>query len=246
MRLSTHRPTAHGLTRLEVIVILATLSGLGFVIFSMLSAASDMAKGTNCSQNLSRIGLGFRIFATDHEGRLPMVVSTNEGGTFEWGTEPNQLWRHFKAGAGDQFLGPGILWCPTDRRKRKAEAWNPTPANQGEAVFSGNQQVSYFLALNSFLPPEADSKGYRRQDQRFDDGAALPDSVLAGDRHLTVDGARLSQGGFALTGNQWVGFNGKELHRRFGSILFADGSVWQGISNRVAGAANATNLLLIP
>jgi prepilin-type processing-associated H-X9-DG protein len=236
MRLSTHRPTAHGLTRLDVAIVIAVLGTLGLFVGSALNAARRMAKGIHCVNNLKNVGLAFRVFATDHDDHFPWQVPAKDGGTADLFGQPESLWRHFLVVTNAQMRPnnldyPRYLWCPMDSSKRPAATFFANPANPRAAVFSGNQHVSYFLNL-----------GASTNELQ----AETPDRILSGDRNLLVDGKAIGPGTTLLSGGLSVGFTARRIHRGYGQLLFADGSVWQGISNRVAGAANATNLLLIP
>jgi prepilin-type processing-associated H-X9-DG protein len=236
MRLSTHRPTAHGLTRLDVAIVIAVLGTLGLFVGSALNAARRMAKGIHCVNNLKNVGLDFSVFATDHDDHFPWQVPAKDGGTADLFGQPESLWRHFLVVTNAQMRPnnldyPRYLWCPMDSSKRPAATFFANPANPRAAVFSGNQHVSYFLNL-----------GASTNELQ----AETPDRILSGDRNLLVDGKAIGPGTTLLSGGLSVGFTARRIHRGYGQLLFADGSVWQGISNRVAGAANATNLLLIP
>ncbi len=216
--------------------MLAVLGTLGFFVASTLNAARRMAKGIHCVNNLKNVGLAFRVFATDHDDHFPWQVPAKDGGTANLFDQPESLWRHFLVVTNAQMRPnnldqPRILWCPMDYSKRPAATFFANPANPRAAVFSGNQHVSYFLNL-----------GASTNELQ----AETPDRILSGDRNLLVDGKAIEPGATQLSGGQTVGFTAGKIHRGYGQWLFADGSVWQGISNRVAGATNATNLLLIP
>jgi prepilin-type processing-associated H-X9-DG protein len=221
---------------LEVAIVIAVLGTLGLFVGSALNAARRMAKGIHCVNNLKNVGLAFRVFATDHDDHFPWQVPAKDGGTADLFGQPESLWRHFLALTNapmrpNNLDQPQILWCPMDSSKRPAATFFANPANPRAAVFSGNQHVSYFLNL-----------GASTNELQ----AETPDRILSGDRNLLVDGKAIEPGATHLSGGQTVGFTAGKIHRGYGQWLFADGSVWQGISNRVAGAANATNLLLIP
>ncbi len=216
--------------------MLAILGTLGFFVASALNAARRMAKGIHCVNNLKNVGLDFRVFATEHDDQLPWQVPAKDGGTANLYGQPESLWRHFLVVTNAQMRPnnldqPRILWCPMDSSKRPAATFFANPANPRAAVFSGNQHVSYFLNLGASTN-ELHSE--------------TPDRIQSGDRNLLVDGKAIGPGTAYLSGGQSVSFTAGKIHRGYGQLLLADGSVWQGVSNRVAGTANATNLLLIP
>jgi prepilin-type N-terminal cleavage/methylation domain-containing protein len=77
----------------------------------------------------------------------------------------------------------------------------------------------------------------------------FPQSLLAGDRNLTLNGEPLGPGLFAVSSNAPVGWSAA-LHRRAGNIALGDGSVQQvtevRLREQVAGSDQGTNRLLIP
>lgn len=236
MKLSLARRSLAGLTRLDVVAVIGVVGILTFIALglSALRGASDMAKGINCVGNLKDVGLALRIFATDHDQQWPWNVPISEGGSARPTQNPELLWRHFLV-LSNELGSPKRLWCPKDSSKRLAEAFHLTPTNRDAVLFAGNQHVSYFLALNA-----------NTNDLRG--GAA--DEILAGDRNLTVEGQPVTAGKSTLGEGQTISFNRRTLHRLYGQLLFADGSVEQVGSLQLAGRSpgwpSATNLLLIP
>ena len=77
-----------------VLAIAAIMTG---VLLPRLTKARQVTEGTRCRNNLKNVGLAFRIFATDNGGKFPMELSFTNGGTAEWLSDPQQLWRVFAA-----------------------------------------------------------------------------------------------------------------------------------------------------
>jgi prepilin-type processing-associated H-X9-DG protein len=220
--------------------VLATLGVLLALVLILVVplwfGARRLAKGIHCINNLKNVGLAFRVFATDHDDHFPWQVPAKDGGTANLFGQPESLWRHFLVLTNAQLSPnnldqPRILWCPMDSFKRPAATFFANPANPRAAVFSGNQHVSYFLNL-----------GANTNELQ----AETPDHILSGDRNLLVDGKAIGPGTAYLSGGQSVSFTAGKIHRRYGHLLFADGSVQEVWTNRIAGAHSATNLLLIP
>lgn len=238
MRLRSEKRRVTGLTRLEVVVLVATGALLLFILVAVISAwrgASDMAKGLQCVNNLKNVGIAFRVFATDHNSQFPWQVSANEGGSADSTQNPELLWRHFLVMTKENMRSYDLdstkyLWCPKDSAKRPAEVFQLTFTNRKAVVFAGNQHVSYFLGLNA-----------NTDDLR----AVRAEGILAGDRNLTVNLRPVGAGRVTLTGGQTLGFDRTSLHRLYGQLLFADGSVDQVSSLQLQPSAT-TNLLLVP
>jgi len=157
--------------------------------------------GINCVSNLKQVGLGFRMWANDHDDRFPWQVSTSDGGTLELaGTA--EAWRHF-AVVSNEFSSPKILVCPEDRGRTRAGAWS---AGSAWPCFSGNNNLSYFVGLNAV--------------------EGSPQTLLSGDRTLTTNG-RIATGFLTLSSNSPVSWVRGLLHNGVGNIGLADGSAQQ-------------------
>lgn len=96
----------------------------------------------NCVNNLKHIGLAFRVWALDHNGRFPFNLSTNEGGTLELCTLDNEgfdasaLW-HFQV-LSNELNTPRILLCPKDNARKPAKDFSSLlPTNATYRVRSG-------------------------------------------------------------------------------------------------------------
>lgn len=89
-----------------------------------LSTAKNRAQSIMCSNQMKQIGLGFTIWADDHQGQFPFNVSTNNGGTKEFSLSDKDGFDknahvHFVALASE--LGTTkILICPLDVSKHPA------------------------------------------------------------------------------------------------------------------------------
>lgn len=84
-------------------IAIGMVGGIAWVGFSVLFAAKGYADSIRCINNLKNLGLGLRIYATDHEGKYPdfWVPTTND----------------FYA------VGARLLICPSDRHHKAAADW---------------------------------------------------------------------------------------------------------------------------
>ena len=119
----------------------------------------------------------------------------------------------------NQLGTPVSLVCPSDT-KRKA-------ATNFPSVTVAN--LSYFVGLNA-------TNGQ-------------PQSLLAGDRNLSINGSPIRPGLVELTTNLVVGWTA-EMHNLQGNIAMGDGSVQQFSGTRLRGAlrdtGQVTNMLAVP
>ena len=228
----TRSSQRHGLTLIEVMVVIAILIILVGLIGFPPPSARGKANQIRCLNNLKTIGMALRAFSADHGGEFPMARSITNGGTREWLRDETQLWRHWRA-LSNELVSAKILLCPSDLDRRL-----PQPSGDQRSAgywdqFTNNSQLSYFLALN----PRADE----------------PQSIVTGDRNLTTNGAPVGPGRLVLSSGLLLGFTTKQ-HKLAGNILLADGSVRQAASPQPSETLStartnsriATNAWLVP
>src|ERR1700733_8062037 len=73
MKLGASRQTCGGLTLVELLVVVAVLVFL-FAMFLPASGNGRKSKKINCTNNLKQIGLAYRIWAEDNNGKYPMEL----------------------------------------------------------------------------------------------------------------------------------------------------------------------------
>ena len=192
-----------GWTLIEVAVVLAIAAIMTGVLLPRLTKARQVTEGTRCRNNLKNVGLAFRIFATDNGGKFPMELSFTNGGTAEWLSDPQQLWRVFAA-LSNELAIPILLHCREDSERTPAARWQSSLNAKAEPVFNSNQYLSYFLGLNA---RESDSS-----------------SILGGDRNLATNGSALPSSRLLITTESEPRFT-PEIHQGKGNLLFGDGHV---------------------
>ena len=186
-------------TLVELLVVIAIIGILAGLLLPALARAKMKAQQIQCVANLKQVGMGFQIFAHDHNSLFPMEVSTNDGGTLEYVLSSYLIsgqfyfqYRHFQA-LSNELVTPKLLVCPADRDRIVASNFQNFD----------NVNISYFVGANADY--------------------SLPNSMLAGDRNVTNGGwgsqtiVRLGDG----TGVYWTG----DIHQFRGNILFADSHV---------------------
>ena len=124
-------------------------------------AVPEKAPRLICVNHLKQIAAAHKQFALDHADSFTFAVSTNDGGSLEFGSS-DLVFEHFRPLA-EYMRDPKILVCPLDVDRAPAENFG--------ASLNSNRNVSYFVGINAT--------------------EMVPGMFLAGDRHLVLHGRRL-------------------------------------------------------
>lgn len=206
-------------TFLEMLMVIAIIVVLaGYMLPSM--AGSHKSTAPRCLSNLKQQGIGFAMFASDHAGKFPMQLSTNQEGTLEY-DRAAETFRHFEFITSNYVGSTKALVCPADAGRASAPSF---PA-------MANSNLSYFVSLSA----------------RY--GSNVSGGVLLGDRNLTQDEVAVRPGLYQTEARHTWGWNATNLHKTGGNLAFADGHVEWVKSTNLAGylrVARTTNLLSVP
>lgn len=126
-----------GLTWIDILVVVATVALLAGLLIPALGKAKARSSRINCVSQLKQIGLGMRMFSSDHQDNFPWRVPKKDGGSMEY-SESAEVFRHFLS-ASDEISSTRVLTCPNDADRVKATGWNSL----------SNINVSYFVGLDS-------------------------------------------------------------------------------------------------
>lgn len=134
------RQANRAITLIEALAVLGVLALLAWMILfpSYTSQGTRRrAQRINCLNNLKQIGIAFRLFAVDHNNRFPQWLSTNDGGTLEFGAD---IAAHFRV-LSNELRYAKLLHCPADSRRHATDFATLTAAN-----------ISYFLGMEPHEP----------------------------------------------------------------------------------------------
>lgn len=228
--INTHR----ALTWIELLVVIALVALLAGLFLRESRPRRSHTKRIPCLRNLKELGLAYRQFAFDQDGKFPWLVSVTNGGSGSnaW-TNAGYAYRHFLVISNELGNSTRALLCPADRNRLNVPGSFETiltgkvdPTSKFDPKLQFNRAVSYFIGLDAT--------------------EENPLSILGGDRNLSLDVTARSPVRLGSTGSEkpWspatnyfvdpklatFGFD-RAIHGEAGNLLMGDGSVQQVLSN---------------
>jgi prepilin-type N-terminal cleavage/methylation domain-containing protein/prepilin-type processing-associated H-X9-DG protein len=224
-----------GFTLVELLVVIAIIGILAALLLPALEQGKARAKRIQCMEDLREVGLATHIFANDHNGKFPTMVSTNDGGAMEYEEAGYQLalkgtcfyfsYQLFRPLAG-ALTTPRVLACPADLFR-----WPATNFSQFD-----NMNLSYAIGIVA---------------EPNNPAAILAvDDGLPGDHLLPTGGdctvIRIPQS--INLPPVWAGPHNATGKKRngVGNLLFTDGHVEESNNSRVLSQESVPELLFRP
>jgi len=138
MKLRFSHQRNQALTRTEAIVVIATLAVLFVLLLpALVTVGHNGRQRINCVSNLKQIGIAYRLWEGDNNGKYPMAVSVTNGGAMELVATGNVA-----AGflvMSNELSTPKILLCPEDTYRVRATNFSTL----------NSSNISYFVGLDA-------------------------------------------------------------------------------------------------
>jgi len=251
--MKSRKPSHSAFTIIELFVVIAIIAVLAAIQLPALANTKSKVQRIHCSDNLKRVGLAFRTWAENHDGRLPMQVSRNNGGASEavgMARSATQTWTtptfpHISQRVGvwmmfivmsNELNTPKILYCPSEGAQSHSSAspigpqatvFGPQLPGAGAAVgFQNDLNASYFVGVDAHF--------------------VAPNRFLAGDHNLGYGAGQATKvGSFISAGTNanWlatsIGWQANN-HNQQGNVLLADGSAQNFTSPQFRNGLNNT------
>lgn len=128
-----------GFSALELLIVVVAVVVLAAAVLPMMSKSRSSSRRHTCIRNLSNVGLGFRLWANDHNGLFPAYQETNAA------------WNYFQIVGQEKIENGKSLLCPEDASRRQPAsdfAQPPTASSFASATFQNNA-LSYFYGVDA-------------------------------------------------------------------------------------------------
>ena len=212
-------------------MVIATLAVLFVLLLpALVTVGHNGRQRINCVSNLKQIGIAYRLWEGDNNGKYPMAVSVTNGGAMELVATGNVA-----AGflvMSNELSTPKILLCPEDTYRVRATNFSTL----------NSSNISYFVGLDA---AETKPQLFLSGDDNFTIGGIPEKSGLL---ELSTNTP------ITWTSGRHVAYNSHfwtpARYRFVGNIGMADGSVQQvatdGLQKALQQTGVTTNRLVLP
>lgn len=224
---SNHR---RAFTLIELLVVIAIIAILAAMLLPAVAKAKSKAQRIACVSNMKQVGTGFIMWAQDHEGKFPWLVSQTNGGTHSLTT----AWEHFIV-LSNEISTPKVLHCAADKQRPLADGFGGV-----------NGLISLQNSALSYAPGTEATELKTSMHIVVDRNITGNDGRLCSIAGITVP-VSTSLNPFAGS-TSWT----RDLHNNEGNMALSDGSVHQfsqfGLLRHLenTGDTNYSNCILKP
>jgi prepilin-type processing-associated H-X9-DG protein len=150
-------------TQVELLVIVGIIAVLVCVLFPAMRRAQQRAFRISCTSNLKQIGLAFKTWSLDNQGRFPWQVLTNQARDIKPEVATNVYLQFMMM--SNELSTPYILRCPADAQRAVTR-------NFGKL---SKTNVSYFVGLDA---EDTTPQMFLAGDRNLTNGLAATNHVL--------------------------------------------------------------------
>lgn len=164
--------TKFGFTLIELLVVIAIIAILAAILFPVFAAAKSAAKKAACLSNMKQIGMGFVLYTTDTDDRMPDARALKASlGIRPWTTwppsDPRAGWAEITL---DPYLKNKDIWsCPSTKN---------TPVGETIQVKQGNSRYWMWRFDRISDPVGIEEFWGKSAEQAVDDLIAANDPFL--------------------------------------------------------------------
>lgn len=190
----------------DVVAAAACVALVSAIIAPMLAGLRASSIESQCAMNMGRAGLGFSLFANDHQGALPSVESFERKREVVLHVTPRAVWWTVGQPAQSHsanlytlvrggYASPADLACPGNQRADtelapSAEDWGtPESVSYGYQLFASTQPRWFSGETSLVLADKSPVIERARRGESIDATRSSPNHASRGQNTLWNDGA---------------------------------------------------------